>query len=431
MDVVTRLRTATAAVSARRGPLLDTFRSLLVLLCSLGLAVVGAAARQSGFYRLSIVLSLVALAAVVLVALGFLPRLLRRISEEYWQGFRHLRVTRRGILFLLLVLLIAFSTFNTGNNLLVLVLSFLLAALLVSGVASNLSLHGLRLAVNLPTSVHAGQTVAALVTLTNEKRWLPSFSLTLRTHEPGVPSAGAANGGPSRLFPYLPARASHTERLEFRCLHRGVYPLRGFEVHTRFPFGFVSRGRDLPVDGGITVYPALVDVRTLMRTHPCLQGGESGRRKGTGSGLYNVRDYRRGDSSRFIHWKATAKLSKLMVKEFIEERDDSFQLVLSTYLPQPGDHARQQFEKALSWVASLAVAHLHENKAFRFYSGEFETEVDGDREKLTGLLEYLAWVQPAEQLLLEPTRISAGAVVLAAGNSFNAGDCPVIDYLEI
>ncbi|GAB4121129.1 MAG: DUF58 domain-containing protein [Acidobacteriota bacterium] len=404
---------------------------MLVLSFSLGLAVVGAAARQSGFYRLSIVLSLVALAAVVLVALGFLPRLLRRISEEYWQGFRHLRVTRRGILFLLLVLLIAFSTFNTGNNLLVLVLSFLLAALLVSGVASNLSLHGLRLTVNLPTSVHAGQTVAALVTLANEKRWLPSFSLTLRTHEPGVPSAGAANGGPSRLFPYLPARASHTERLEFRCLHRGVYPLRGFEVHTRFPFGFVSRGRELPVDGGITVYPALVDVRTLMRTHPCLQGGESGRRKGTGSGLYNVRDYRRGDSSRFIHWKATAKLSKLMVKEFIEERDDSFQLVLSTYLPDPGDHARQQFEKALSWVASLAVAHLHENKAFRFYSGEFETEVDGDREELTGLLEYLAWVQPAEQLLLEPTRISAGAVVLAAGNSFKFGDCPVIDYLEI
>ncbi len=428
---MTRLHTAAAAVSARRGPLLDTFRSLLVLSFSLLLAVIGAAARQSGFYLLSIVLSLVALAAVLVVAMGFLPRLLRRISDEYWQGFRYLRVTRRGILFLLLVLLIGFSTFNTGNNLLVLVLSFLLAALLVSGLASNLSLHGLRLAVNLPPSVHAGQTVAALVTLANEKRWLPSFSLTLRAHEPGVPSAGPVNGGPSRLFPYLAPRASHTERLEFRCLHRGVYPLHAFEVHTRFPFGFVSRGRELPVEGGITVYPALVDVRTLIRSHPCLQGGESGNRKGIGSGLYNVRDYRRGDSSRFIHWKATAKLSKLMVKEFVEERDDSFQLVLSTYLPRPGDRARQQFEKALSWVASLAVAHLNDGKAFRFYSGEFETELDGDREKLTGLLEYLAWVQPAEQLLLDPARISGGAVLLVAGNSFSAGDCPLIDYLEI
>lgn len=426
-----RLHTAPAAVSPRRGPLLDTFRALLVLSFSLGLAVIGAAARQSGFFRLSVALSLVALAAVLLTAVGFVPRLVRRIHDEYWQDFRHLRITRRGILFLLLVLLIGFSTFNTGNNLLVLVLSFLLAALLVSGVASNLSLHGLRLAVNLPPSVHAGQTVAALVTLANEKRWLPSFSLTLRACEPGVPLTGPANGGPSRLFPYLPPRASHTERLEFRCLHRGVHRFQGFEVHTRFPFGFVSRGRELAVTGGITVYPALVDVRTLIRTHPCLQGGQSGNRKGTGSGLYNIRDYRRGDSSRFIHWKATAKLSKLMVKEFVEERDDSFQLVLSTYLPHPGDRARQQFEKALSWVASLAVAHLNDGKAFRFYSGEFETEVAGDREKLTGLLEYLAWVQPAAQLLLEPARISGGAVLLVAGNSFSAAGCPLIDYLEI
>ncbi len=431
---MTRLQTepaAAAAAPARKGQLLDTFRALLVLTFSLALAMVGAAARQSGFYLVSIVLSLIALGAVVLIAIGFLPRLLRRIGDEYWQGLRHLRVTRRGLLFLLLVLLIAFATFNTGNNLLVLVLSFLLSALLVSGVASNLSLYGLRLAVNLPRAVHAGQTVAALVTLANEKRRLPSFSLMLRAAEPGPSPAGSMESHPSRLFPYLPAGAAHTEKFEFHCRHRGVFPLRGFEVHTRFPFGFVSRGRELPVEGGITVYPALVDVRTLVRNHPCLQGGQSGSRKGSGSGLYNVRDYRRGDSSRFIHWKATAKLSKLMVKEFVEERDDTFQLVLSTCLPQSGLWAYQQFEKALSWVASLAVAHFNEGRVFRFYSGEFEAEIDGDRDTLTGLLEYLAWVQPSDRILLEPARISAGAVLLVAGSSFTAGNCPLIDYLEI
>lgn len=422
-----------AALPARRRKehLLDSFRAVLLLVFSLLVALAGSAARQGGYYWISVGLSVLALAIVVLVAVGFLPRLARRIGTEYWSGFRFLRVTRRGLLFLVLLLLIAFSTFNTGNNLLVLVLSFLLSALLVSGIASNLSLWALRLSVALPAAIHAGQTAAVLVTLVNEKRRFPSFSINLRVVGPGLDSQiDGTQVVAERLFPYIPPGAARTEKLEFRILRRGVYPLHGFQVHTRFPFGFVSRGREMPVDGRVTVYPQLVDVRALVRVHPCLAGGESRIRRGTGAGLYNVRDYRRGDSARVVHWKATAKLSKLMVKEFLEERDDSFQLVLSTWLPVTSASTLEQFEKALSWVASLAYAYRAEGRAFSFYSGEFETVVDESRDALNGLLEYLAWVVPAERQLLDPAKISPGAVLLTAGAALAGLACPRIDYLE-
>jgi uncharacterized protein (DUF58 family) len=301
----------------------------------------------------------------------------------------------------------------------------------VSGIASNLSLYGLRLNLSLPAGVHVGQTAAVLVSLTNEKAVVPSLTISLRV--PGMDGQASGSGGGEglhKLFPFIPAGATRTEKIEMRLTRRGVYPLQGFQIHTRFPFGFVSRGRELPVDGRVTVYPELVEVRGLIRDHPFLAGTEIGIRRGSGVGLYNVRDYRWGDSARYVHWKATAKLSKLMVKEFLDEQDSAFQLVLSTYLPVKGPESEAKFERVLSWVASLACRYQGEGRTFSFYSGEYESTVRGDRESLTDLLEYLAWVGPADRLLLEEDRIGPGAVLLVAGNVLPGCERPRIDYLS-
>ncbi len=408
----------------------DFVCSVGLLLTALGMAILGIVSRSQGRGLLAITLSVVALGIAAAVTVMFVPRLARRLSLEYWGSMRLFRVTARGALFLFLLVLIAASTLNTGNNLLVLVLSYLMAALLVSGMVSNLVLHGLRVTLNLPETIHAGQKAFSLLTLHNEKKYLPSFALSLRGKGEAV--EGATDFfSQEKHFPFLRAGSFHTARLEARFHRRGVYPVSGFEVRTKFPFGFFFRGREVPAEGKITVYPLLLDVRSFLRRFPYLQGPEVYNQRGAGTGLYNIRDYQRGDDSRHIHWKSTAKLSRLMVKEFIEERDDAFQVVLSTHLPERTTRALQAFENALSLVASLVLHYRNRTIPFSFYSGEFEIELNGRRENYESLMEYLAWVQPSDRLLIESAKIGRMAVIFAAGSVGSIGRGPVIDYLTV
>jgi uncharacterized protein (DUF58 family) len=408
----------------------DFVGSTLLLSSAFLLALIGAVARRNGMTAAAVALSVAALIVAAVVTIRYVPRLLRRVGVEYWGNIRLFRMTTRGAVFLFLVLLIAASTFNTGNNLLVLVLSFLLAALLVSGMVSNVVLHGLRISLHLPDAIHAGQKAVALLTVHNEKRLLPSFALILR-------GKGSAEEGTTdffsqqRHFPYLKAGSSLTTRLECTFARRGVYPVSGFEIRTKFPFGFFYRGRELDSEGRITVYPALSDVRGLLRQFPFLQGEESPNRRGSGIGLYNIRDYQWGDDARFTHWKSTAKLSRPMVKEFVDERDDQLRLVLSTYLPASSDENREAFERALRSVTSLAYFYRSRGQRFTFYSGELEVVLNGSRDSFDTLMDYLAWVQPAARPLIDRRQVGRNAILLVAGTSFPVAGVPAIDYLRL
>jgi uncharacterized protein (DUF58 family) len=287
-----------------------------------------------------------------------IPRLLSRVRLEYWSPLQLFRVTHRGFFFLLLVLMIALSTFNTGNNLLVIVLSFLLAALLVSGMFSNLSLYGLRVHLQIPDSIHAQQKIILIFGLENFKRRIPSFSVTLKGDHSGTAQNEPDFFQTEKHFPFIGPRKTVTIPTPCTFEKRGVYPVDAFEVRTQFPFGFFSRGRKLDTLGQITIYPALIPYRELFRRQSALLGSEIWLRKGKGTGLYNIRDYQRGDDARFVSWKSTAKLSRLMVKEFLLEEEDFLQVVFSTYLPDPDSNALDQFEKVLSYLTTLSCLFL-------------------------------------------------------------------------
>ncbi|UCF36880.1 MAG: DUF58 domain-containing protein [Acidobacteriota bacterium] len=410
----------------------DFLWAAFFLTLALFAAISSSVARRNGLLLAAVILSLIALSLAAVVTLTAVPKLMRRARTDLWSGFRFFRVTRRGLFFVLLVFLIGLSTFNTGNNLLILVLSFLLAALLVSGMASNLVLSGLRVRLTIPEAIHAGQKTALVVHLRNLKRGIPSFGLKLRGRKSAeIDQAGTTFFAQEASFPYLPPKGSGKTRLECEFLFRGVYPVEGFEVRTQFPFGFVVRGREVMAEGQITVYPALIDLNNLLLRFPFLQGPELQNRRGSGSGLYNIRDYQRGDDARFVHWKSSAKLSRLMIKEFVEERDDFMQLVLSTCLKDPTPDAMQSFEKALSVITSLSVLYRKRGQSFSFYSGEFSVQVDSRRETFDALMGYLAVVQPSSESLLDPKMIREGSVLFCAGESGMVRGVPSINYLDL
>lgn len=403
-----------------------------LLTSALMLAICSSVARHNGMRSAAIAFALLSLIVAGIVSYTVVPRLVRRVRFDYWIAFRFFRVTRRGGFVTFLLLLIALATFNTGNNLLVLVLAFLLAALLVSGMISNIVLYGLSVSLTAPEAIYAGQTAGFIVRLKNAKRRCDSFALRLKCF-------GEVTGDPmssdlfeqEQVIPFVAAGTETVMRVESLFRKRGLFEIKGFEVRTQFPFGFFVRGGELEGQGTVIVYPALVDVRQFVAAHPSLRGIEVMGRKGQGSGLYNVRDYQWGDESRFVHWKSSAKLSRLMVKEFLHEGEATINVAFSTHLPNETPKTLEQFDKGLSLVASLARYYGLGKHRFSLYTGEMDIEVFGRRDQYEELMRYLATVQPSPRMLLDPSRIRRPSIVFTAGEEAGLGGTEQIDYLQL
>lgn len=64
-----------------------------------------------------------------------------------------------------------------------------------------------------------------------------------------------------------------------------------------------------------------IEIHTKRLLSGLLIGDFSSARKGSGFEFDQIRDYYMGDDVRYIDWKSTARSSKLLVKQYIEERD--------------------------------------------------------------------------------------------------------------
>ncbi|HSR53158.1 MAG TPA: DUF58 domain-containing protein [Acidobacteriota bacterium] len=404
----------------------------LYLLTAVTLAILSNYANRNGQFRMSNVLAILALLLAVVVCLTLIPRLIHKMRGEGFQSSQSFRITQRGGLYLLTVLAIAFASFNTGNNLLILVLSVLLASLIVSGMTANAVLRKLKVSLNLPSSIHARQKVVFFLKLENLKKHLPSFAL----HLSGRFSTGGTKGGSTEVqttgFPFIPPGDSSSARVNCVFPSRGVYSVERFQVETTFPFGFFTRRRAMDVQGQIIVYPARVDLDTLWMQFPWLRDGlRESSRKGLGGSLYNIRPYRSGDMARFVHWKATAKQGDLMVKDFARDEDRPLKVIFSTYLPSHDQDSLSRFEDAVSCIASLAEYFHLRGRRFSFDSGEYQSTLTGPVQDYDALMQYLAQVSPAEHRTMRKADAEGSAIVFAAGDTVISEGPVYIDYLQL
>ncbi len=404
----------------------------LYLVVSLMMAVVSSWLRQNGKSLASGFLALVALGLALAVSFTLVPRLWSRVRRDYFPGLRYLRITKRGALFVLTLMAIAFASFNTGNNLLILVLSTMLSAILVSAIVSSGILRKLRMSLSLPSDIHAGRKVILFLAIQNLKRRMPAFALSLkgRFQQPG--EQRQATTIDEKSFPFI--RPQDSSRLRIECVFekRGVFSPEDFNVTTTFPFGFFVRGRPLDVEGQVVIYPFVLDAEILRRRFPdLLSGPREAQRKGSGNSLYNIRPYQTGDRARQVHWKSTAKTGELMVKDFAQERGRPLRIFFSTQLHERTPESLGLFEDGVSLAASLAHFHFSRGRRFSFSSGEFSAEVDRTKRSYESLMQYLAQVQPSSQAHLKGDAISGPGVLLTAGTSSPSEGISTIDYLRL
>lgn len=426
------------------------------LALAFGAALFSTVSREAGNIWATAILAGGALLLALLVGLTTVPYLAKRVvSGARWQDAFDIEVTRAGIAYVVITLLISVAALNTGNNLLYVVVSALLAGILASGLASATTLRCLELEVRLPQRVFAEQVVAGRLVLRNPRSWLPSMSVavagptrrksrrrwlreegrfTFPPHRspqeqwinvpdiqlrrvPVTPDPPPVFEG-SAYFPYVAARSVAHADLELRFPQRGRYQQQAWLLSTRFPFGLLTKRRRIGIAHEVIVYPALRPVASFLPDSPLLNGELEALVRGQGSDLYGIREYLPEDPARFVDWKATAKSGQLKLREFT--REDERQLCVLFDNPPCGTLSEEQYERAVSLAASLAanLAGTVANTSYWVPAGESRD--------LDQFLSHLALVEPASApMLLEQVSATGRLLVLVSARGRESVPAPL------
>jgi uncharacterized protein (DUF58 family) len=370
------------------------FLSIVALSIAMLLALYSGAAAEMGQVGVAAAAALGALLVAAWVGVTLVPILAKRTPLR-WIGYKmEYKVTREGWIYILGIFLVAMAALNTGNNLLFLVLASLIGIILMSGILSSITLAGVAMRLELPEHIFAGQPVRSVVELQNEKYSLPSFSLRVE----GVRGKNAATTAMLETpvyFPYLPKHDTVRQSVPMTFARRGIYQQEAFRVITRFPFGFLQKARRVDLKSEALVYPSVEPTEDFFEVLPGMQGALESLTKGRGQDLYALRDYLPHDSSRHVHWKATARLGSLMVREFTQEEDCRVIVVLDPHSSEglsPAE-AAERFERAVSICAALSWHFYERNAVMQFRTVDFETPFIEAGENIFGILRYLATAQ--------------------------------------
>ncbi len=372
------------------------------LAAALLLALYSSAAAERGEEWLAAAAATAALAVAAWVAIAIVPLLARRTQLRWLAVHIDYRVTREGLVFFGVVVIVALAALNTGNNLLFMVLASMLAAILVSGVASQSVLSDVEVRLELPEHIFAGQPVVALVELINHKRTLPSFSLRLvsetKKKKKGAPAESSAILTRPIYFPYLPRRQPAQQTVELCFPRRGVYRQDALGLQTRFPFGFLEKTRAVESHLEAVVYPPVEPTDEFYEILPLVSGELESSMRGRGHDLYAIRDYQQTDTARHVDWKASAKRGVLQVREFAREDERRVLLVLDPFIPEnvaaPGSEADSSaaFERGVTLCASLAWHFYEINSVLAYRCAAFETPMAPAGEIIYDILGHLAKV---------------------------------------
>jgi len=201
---------------------------------------------------------------------------------------------------------------------------------------------------------------------------LPIFGLLVEgyltqyfTDSEGHPVDGCPDVG----LAAVPAWSEATYRLAICPEYRGRYPNHPPQIACAFPFGIWKARRQLTQIKPITVWPLVFRSTSEFE----VSGSQiadigSGNRPSSHGDFMGVREFRRGDSLRSIHWVQTARLDSLIVCERGGPQKQAIDLHLMT---ERGQGSPAEARENLAWrvriMASLIDLAVSRHVPFRLF----------------------------------------------------------------
>ncbi len=235
---------------------------------------------------------------------------------------------------------------RAGGNLPYLLVLVLFSALLIVRFLARATLRSLLMQRTVPERAEAGEPFPVRLMVRNEKHLLPSGSIHVRERlgEPALSRGGWA------YFPALLPGEEKRARYLTSMRRRGVYTFRQAEFTSVWPFGFFRTWASCEVGSEIIITPRLGRVsedfleelelffRRIQTARPCAWEED----------FRGLREYRPGDSPRWIHWRTSARRGVLLVKEFEHPETRRLTILLDTQLVDDGRGRSSRFRAGVS-----------------------------------------------------------------------------------
>jgi uncharacterized protein (DUF58 family) len=304
------------------------------------------------------------------------------------------RLERGGVIFIVAVTSALLAAWNSGTSLYYLIFGGMLSILVMSFFLSRAGVSKLSVKREAPHAVHRGQPFGTVVSVTNNRLFLPSVSL--RVESDAAPKTATA------VFISIPPQRTAQLRLTHCFEKRGVYTLPPVVLATSFPFGMIAARKTFPDSSEVVVYPRVHSARTAV-VEQTGGGGEMPKVfHGAGDEFFSLREYVRGDDPRKIAWRVSARSQNLLVKELEQQFTRHVVFVLDSRFANHLDDFSDRFEDAIELVASLAVTLLN-RQYFVAIVTPMETLQEGEgKSHSLKVLDFLARVNPADSDLPEP-----------------------------
>jgi uncharacterized protein (DUF58 family) len=282
-----------------------------------------------------------------------------------------------------------------------------------------------------PQLVAAGQPARVNLSLTNEGR-TPSGVLLLEDHVPYV-----LGTRPRFVLDGIGHGWRRHVTYQVRSDVRGRFEIGPMSVRVSDPFGLIELGRAFHTTVPLTVTPRTVPLPNIPLGGAWTGSGDNRPRAfATGSAEdVTVREYRRGDDLRRVHWRSSARVGELMVRREEQPWQSRATLFLDNRLrAHRGQGIASSLEAAVSTAASIAVHLSHRGFTVRLVTATGEDPSSAwhfrDSDLNTGpLLEALAVVQAVHRPTLDTSWLAEGGhggLTVAVFGSVDAMDIPIL-----
>ena len=197
----------------------------------------------------------------------------------------------------------------------------------------------------------AGQTAVGEISVRNERA---------RSARSGIIELPIGTGTGEFVVPPLGAHETWDEMFLISSRHRGLINIGPARAVRSDALGLLRRVRmwDEPVV--LHVHPRTVRVPFDATGFQLdVEGVSTGKLSSSDVSFHALRDYEPGDDRRAVHWQSTARLGKLIVRQYEETHRSHHVIVLDTSR-DAWDH--DTFETAVSVAGSLGLANLRESR---------------------------------------------------------------------
>jgi len=185
------------------------------------------------------------------------------------------------------------------------------AVLAVAYLWSKVSLRGIVISRRIPSDrAQVGLTVLDEITVRN-RSWFGKLWLEVRDHS-SLPQHAA-----SRVINLGPRKSSDWVA-QTTCARRGRFLLGPISLRSGDPLGIFPARLRMSGNIELLVYPAVVELPGFLLPSSMLSGGPMPERRtqSVTPMVTGIREYVQSDAFNRISWTATARLGRLMVKEF-------------------------------------------------------------------------------------------------------------------